>query len=118
LENNTLNTPEDAVFVVDDAFPLKTYLMKPYNRQNLTKKQAIFNYRLSRARRISENAFGIFVSKFRIFEKPIPLIPHKVDKIVLACCPIHNWLRKTRQTYLPPGLIDHEDYNYEITNGS
>ncbi|XP_022167504.1 putative nuclease HARBI1 [Myzus persicae] len=29
LENNTLNTPDDVVFVADDAFPLKTYLMKP-----------------------------------------------------------------------------------------
>lgn len=92
LKNNTLNTPDDVVFVADDAFPLKTYLMKPYNRRNLTREQAIFNYRLSRARRISENAFGILVSKFRIFERPIALIPHKVDKIVLACCAIHNWL--------------------------
>lgn len=29
LENNTLNTPDDVVFVADDAFPLETYLMKP-----------------------------------------------------------------------------------------
>lgn len=58
------------------------------------------------------------MSKFRIFEKPIPLIADKVDKIVLACCALHNWLRKTSQAYLPPGLIDHEDYNYEITNGT
>jgi len=42
----------------------------------------------------------------------------KVDKIFLACCAIHNWLRKTSHAYLPPGLIDHEDYNYEVTNGS
>jgi len=58
------------------------------------------------------------VSKFRIFKRQIPLIPHKVDKIVFACCGIHNWLRKTSQAYLPLGLIDHEDYNYENTNGS
>lgn len=95
LENNTLNTPNDVVFVADDAFSLNTYLIKPYNRRNLTREQGIFNYRLSRVRRISENAFGILASKFRIFERPIPLIPHKVDKIFLACCAIHNWLRKT-----------------------
>ncbi|VVC24152.1 Harbinger transposase-derived nuclease domain [Cinara cedri] len=118
LENNTLNTSDDVVFIADDAFPLKTYLMKPYNRRNLTREQAILNYRLYRARRILENVFGILVSKFRIFERPIPLIPHKVDKIVFACCAIHNWLRKTSQAYLSRGLIDHEDYNYEITNGS
>ncbi|VVC25644.1 Harbinger transposase-derived nuclease domain [Cinara cedri] len=92
VENNTLNTPDDVVFVADVAFLIKTYLMKPYNRRNLTREQAIFNYRLSRARRISKYAFSILVSKFRIFERPIPLIPHKVNKIVLACCAIHNWL--------------------------
>ncbi|VVC42981.1 Harbinger transposase-derived nuclease domain, partial [Cinara cedri] len=101
----------------DDAFPLKKYLMRSYNRRNLTREQAIFNFRLSRTRRISENAFGILVSKFRIFERPIPFIPHKVDTFFLACA-IHNWLQKTSQAYLPPDLIDHEDYNYEIINGS
>lgn len=53
----------------------------------------MFNYRLSRARRIVENAFGIMANKFRIFEKPIPFAPDKVDLIVKACCALHNWLR-------------------------
>lgn len=94
LENNIPNTPDNVVFVADDAFPLETDLMKPYNRRNVTRKQTIFNYRLSRFRRISENAFSILVSKFRIFERPTPLILYKVNKIVLACYAIHNWLRK------------------------
>jgi len=107
LENNT---PEGAVIVADDAFSLKTYLIKPYNRRNLPREQAIFNYRLSRARRISENAFGILVGKFRIFEKPIPLIVDKVDKVVFVCCAIHNWLRKTSQAFYHQVLL--------ITNGT
>lgn len=55
--------------VGDDAFALKTHLLKPYGGTNLTKAQKIFNYRLSRARRIVENAFGILASRFRIFQK-------------------------------------------------
>lgn len=117
LEKKLLNIPKDAVIVGDDAFPLKTYLLKPYSRRNLTKEEKVFNYRLSRARRISENAFGILVSKFRIFHRAIDLKPEKVDKIVMACCSLHNWFRKTNNAYIHSGLIDEEDSNYEHIPG-
>ncbi|CAH1981115.1 unnamed protein product [Acanthoscelides obtectus] len=31
IENNLLKLPPNAVFVADDAFPLKEYLLKPYS---------------------------------------------------------------------------------------
>ncbi|CAB0031508.1 unnamed protein product, partial [Trichogramma brassicae] len=54
-------------FVGDGFFPLKTYLMKPFNRNiNLTVPQRIFNYRLSHARRIVECAFGQLSQQWQV----------------------------------------------------
>lgn len=51
------------VILADDAYPLKTYIMKPYSRRNLSHEEKIFNYRLSRARRCVVCAFGIMTAK-------------------------------------------------------
>lgn len=76
----------------------------------MTTAQKVFNYRLSRARRIVENAFGILVSRFRIFEKPLPFHRDKVIKIVKACCALHNWLRYFKNVE-DSVTIDEEDIN-------
>ncbi|KAK2558887.1 hypothetical protein P5673_018504 [Acropora cervicornis] len=51
------------VLTRDDAFSLTMCLMKPLPQTGLTKEQRIFNYRLLRMRRISENGFGIRASR-------------------------------------------------------
>ena len=60
LPNSDVQTP--FVIVGDDAFKLGNHLMKPFARQELSLRQAIFNYRLSRARTVSENAFGTWLT--------------------------------------------------------
>ena len=47
------------VFVRDDAFALKENMMKTYPHHGLTDDKRVYNYRHSRAGRISENLFGI-----------------------------------------------------------
>ena len=42
-------------------------IMKSYSGKYLTKKQKVFNYRLSRARRTVESAFGIYANRWRVF---------------------------------------------------
>lgn len=81
------------VLVGDEAFPLTSYLMRPYSRRNyLDISQKVFNYRLSRARRVVENAFGLLVAKWRIFRKPILASESSVKKIIQACICLHNFL--------------------------
>ena len=55
--------------------------------------ELIFNYRLSRACRIVEKAFGILAQRFRLFARRLQLIPDNVDKIVKACCVLHIFLQ-------------------------
>ena len=84
----------DKFIYVDVAFPLRTNLMKPYPFRNLSHDKRVFNYRLSRARRIVENAFGILAQRLRVFLSPIQVAPENVEKITLASCALHNYLRE------------------------
>ena len=50
--------------VGDDAFPLRPWLMKPLPQQHTNNEQRIYNYRISRAHRVVENAFGILTARY------------------------------------------------------
>ncbi|KAJ8883298.1 hypothetical protein PR048_015141 [Dryococelus australis] len=69
------------VLVGDEPFRLQTYLIKPFPRDAvaLDGQKAVFNYRFSRARKVSENAFALLAKVFRIFYSPINLRPDTVD---------------------------------------
>ncbi|XP_049763612.1 uncharacterized protein LOC126092180 [Schistocerca cancellata] len=84
------------VIVGDEAYPLKTYLLRPYPKSQASGDIAMsaFNARLSRARRVSENAFGQLAQKFRIFFRRINSMPENVDKIVMATCILHNYIKE------------------------
>nr|XP_039274699.1 protein ALP1-like [Styela clava] len=82
------------VFVADEAFPLKENIMRPYGGNNLNSKQKIYNYRLSRARRMVESVFGILSNQWRVFHVVMPLQPTNADGVVKATCCLHNFLRK------------------------
>ena len=73
----------------------------------------IFNYRLSRSRRIIENTFGIFAARFRIFCWPILSCLEKVENITKACVALHNYLMANKKfgeinSYCPNGFIDQD----------
>ena len=106
------------VLLGDDIFPLKPWLMKPYPGKNLDEPQRIFNYRLSRARRTIENAFGILSAKWRVFRRPIRANVELVERITKATVCLHNYLRLTENAkYIPTGFVDSEDETGQIIPG-
>jgi hypothetical protein len=75
----------------DPAYPLQTWLMKPYpENQYTTQNQRYFNYRLSRARMVVECAFGRLKGRWRCLLKRndshIANMPH----IIMCCAILHN----------------------------
>ncbi|XP_008180084.1 uncharacterized protein LOC103308465 [Acyrthosiphon pisum] len=75
------------------AYPLLPNLMRPFPRRQLTNEKRIYNYRLSRARRIVECAFGIMVKRFNVLENKMLVGPEKATKIT------HSSYRTTQQVY-------------------
>lgn len=105
-------TPLPYVILGGEAFALNDNLMKPYSGvYEKGSKERIFNYRLSRARRVVENAFGICSSVFRVLRKPLLLKPDNAQLIVMACVHLHNFLRKSstsQNIYCPEDALDRE----------
>lgn len=107
LQGTNISVPY--TFLGDSAFSINRHIMKPYPFKNITHEKRIFNYRLSRARRVVENAFGILAARFRIFRQRISVKIDNVDKIVLACCALHNYLRTKSKSYITKTCVDAEN---------
>nr|CAH7765263.1 unnamed protein product [Callosobruchus chinensis] len=83
-------------------------------------KYRIFNYRLSRARRVVENTFGLLSNVFRVLREPMLFQPDKVASVVMTCVLLHNFLRRStssRSLYSPNGTFDFEE-NGKIIDGA
>ncbi|XP_030749395.1 protein ALP1-like [Sitophilus oryzae] len=134
-EENDLNIPEATTLngcstrlpyflVADEAFPLKSFIMRPYGGRNLTDTQRIFNYRLSRARQVIENTFGILVARWRILQTTINAKIENVDEIVKAVTVLHNHCQielgngeNGENIYCPQGFVDTDDENGSWRDG-
>ena len=81
------------LLVGDSAYPLRTWLIKPYaDRANeiLTAMQKKFNIKLCAARSAVERAFGKMKTRWRIPNKKNEQRLDSICRTVLAICVLHN----------------------------
>lgn len=118
LKSNELNLPKNEeiegaedigkmpyVILGDEAFPLQTNLMRPFPGKTCNEDQTIYNFRLSRARRIVENAFGILAARWRVFHSKIAVTPELCEDVIKATCCLHNMLQQHSNPVQIAGLL-------------
>ena len=128
--NETIDTPHPQpiangmvmpyVFVADEAFPLRKNIMRPYpgGLSIADRQKRVYNYRLSRARLVVENAFGILAARWRIFYTAIDSKLETIDSIIKACCCLHNFLMARGSDYCPRIFGDTTSSNGRIIDGT
>ena len=85
-------------------------MIRPFPGKLLPQQKRIFNYRLSRARSIVENAFGILAARFRVFHRPLMVSVENAKTVVKGAVVLHNFLRlETATQYLTPTSVYHKD---------
>jgi hypothetical protein len=99
------------VLIGDSGFPLLPTLMRPFPQNKVAGNDGrkIFNYRLSRARRVSENAFGILSKRFRVYQRKIQLTTEIIDIVILATCVLHNYLCDKSNKVLEEKIFEEEN---------
>ena len=101
----------------DEIFPLNTWLMKLLSG-DLPEAEQIYDYRHSRALLPIENDFGILVSRWRIFRRPMIGNVRNIQFWVLSCICLHNYLRQMKNSlYCPYGFEDIPTGDAEIKVG-
>ena len=92
------------IILGDGAFPIRTWLQKPYGNAVLSEEQGYFNFRLSRTRLVIEGAFGRLKSRFRVLHRRRENNKEIVKLMGLACVVLHNICIETK--YLVPCQFD------------
>ncbi|KAB0800103.1 hypothetical protein PPYR_07983 [Photinus pyralis] len=118
-DNSETDKNLNFVFLGDEAFSLHENFLKPFPQRDLTYEKRIYNYRLSRARNVSENAFGLLSARFRILHTAIHMTnPQNITYVVLAICALHNFLIKRKTLYATLRSFDQEDVlTHELQQG-
>lgn len=72
--------------------------MKPNPGEVLRITERVFNYRLSRARKVIDNAFRILAARFSVFHRPNHARAEMVGRMTQAVVALHSYLMTERSS--------------------
>ena len=94
----------------DPAYPLLSWLMKPYlDNAGTTLRERNFNYRQSRARMVVENAFGRLKGRWRCLLKRTDYHVSNVPDVIASCVTLHNVCEVYGDHYLHEWVVSEEN---------
>ncbi|CAN8016086.1 unnamed protein product, partial [Ixodes persulcatus] len=114
------------IILCDQAFPLTTNLLKPFASATSETCETVFNYNLSKTRRIVENAFGRLKARFRFIMKRMECQLPNAKRAIRAACMLHDiceefrdkveqqWEHEAREL---DALYAQPSHNTDVCNG-
>lgn len=94
LPNKTITVSDTHIplyMIGDSAYPLKSWLMKPFpHNTELTTQQRNYNYRICRARIVTEIAYGRLKARWRRLLKRNDMSIDNIPHVITAACVLHN----------------------------
>jgi hypothetical protein len=75
-------------------------------------------FRLSRSKRVVENAFGMLAQRFQVFLTTMQHNPETIQLIVKACMLLHNLMRTRYPTLQNQDLDREENLNRDLVPGA
>lgn len=110
LPNSDVQLP--LFFIADGGFAIKNYLMTPYRQSRfMTIAQKIFNIRLSHARTLIEQAFGMLCKRWSIFQTPLDFNLQTTEMMIAAAVCLHNYIINSHLNEIDESDGDDEDDN-------
>lgn len=108
---NGVNVP--LYLIGDSAYPMHTWLMKPFPQSGvLTSEMKQYNYRISRARIVVENAYGRLKARWRRLLKRNDMHVDHIPTVVAAACILHNLCEIHGEHFNDTWLQEISDSNY------
>ncbi|XP_029829106.2 uncharacterized protein LOC115314182 [Ixodes scapularis] len=96
------------LILCDQAFPLTSYMLKPYPRKDVKKgsSQEGFNRQLSSALLVMKDAFGRVKARFRFIMKRVECEVDNARLVVRACCILNIVCEHFKDGVKPQWLSD------------